>query len=172
MKKKQVVLLLILFFPIYSFCQTMSVSSSGMVTFGDSQFSITEAGEDFASSVESESDLFLDIGYLNFDFWWLFTGNPNTKWRVDVHKVDGNWNPDITLKAKRTGTGVLAWNERKKLNISGGESYQSITNNSTFFFQGRGGIDDIPFKFMLSGFSLTMGAQTFNTNIVFTIVDG
>ncbi|WP_319589298.1 hypothetical protein [uncultured Draconibacterium sp.] len=171
MKKKQVVLLLIIFFPIYSFGQTMSVTSRGMVSFRDFQFSVTEAGEDFASSVESESGLFLDVGYLNFDWWWVLVGPPNTKWRVDVHKVDGNWHPDIVIKAKRTGTGVRLWNERKKLTISGGESYQVITNNTNYFFNGRGGIEDIPFKFMLSGFSLTMGAQTFDTNIVFTIVD-
>ena len=46
--------------------QELKVTIEGNATFNNSQFSIREAGEDFHSSIESESSLYISVLYSNY----------------------------------------------------------------------------------------------------------
>ena len=74
------------------------------------------------------------------------------------------------LEAARTGSGYNPDNNGNP-NISDGESFQTITNNPTYFFRGKDQIAYIPFNLRLSGVSVTMGAQNYETNVVLTVYD-
>lgn len=146
--------------------QDLTITVEGDATFSGSSYFITEAGEDFDSSIESESSVFVSV--LSEDYWKK--NNRNKKWRIFVHRSDLSWNSDLMLETKRTGTGYNPQNSGNP-NISDGENFLNITSTPTYFFRGKDEIAYIPVSIKLSGLSLTMGAQQFETNIVLTIYD-
>lgn len=146
--------------------QKMKVDVDGQLEFDNSEFTVDEAGENFKSSVESESSMYFSIE-ANDDYEKKI--NKNQKWNVSIYKEDYNWNDGLILEARRTGNGTRAQGKRDR--IWDGTTYQEITNNSTYFFRGRGEIVDIPISFKLSGVSLEMGAGNFESKIIVTITD-
>ena len=150
--------------------QDLRIDVSGSASFNNSQYIITEAGEDFPSSIESETSLYVSVQYNGS--WLAYLFNPDKQWRVFIHKSDLNWDSDLALSAERTGTGSIINNWwAQPLYITGGSSFQNITNTPVYFFRGRHGIVNIPVSFKLTGASLTMGAKDFETNVVFTVYD-
>ncbi|MCG6189031.1 hypothetical protein [Maribellus maritimus] len=63
-------------FPVISFSRLRLVNITGNATFNRLLYNVSEAGEEFVSSLENESDLCLDIKYSNIGDKWL---NPNRK---------------------------------------------------------------------------------------------
>ncbi len=147
--------------------QGLKVEVSGNINFPSTQFSITEAGDDFPSSLESESLVNMSVLYNDYSNRKI---NPNQKWRVQVNKADVFWNSDLDLEIIRTGNGERV-NSNGSPNINDGTNYQQVTNLPTYFFRGRDEIAYIPVKFKVSGFSITMGAVNYETNIVFTVYE-
>jgi predicted chitinase len=147
--------------------QQFTISVDGSATFDNSMYSVTEAGEDFPSSVESTTSVFVSI---------LFSDNLNkkvnskAKWAVAIQKTDINWNNNLIIEAKRTGDGSNA-NNHGKVKINGGENYQPITDVGLAFFDSKDEVVNIPVGLRLSGASVTMGAKQFETNIILTISD-
>lgn len=146
--------------------QQMKISIDGEITFDNSKFIITEAGENFPSNLESESSVFINIE--NTDIF-NEKSNPNEKWSVSVQKAD-SWNPDLQLEIKRTGDGFKS-NGKGNPNIKDGLSYQTISNTPTYFFRGKSEISLIPISIKLTGPSVTLGAKQFESNIFFTVTD-
>lgn len=162
--RKYIVLIVLCFFAVFARAQGLQLSSSGMATFNEAQLVVSEAGEDISGILESNSSVFLSV--YSFYFWEMH----NVKWRVYVHKTDIDWGEAINLEVKRDGKG------RKFLsngtpNIQDGNSFFRLTNNPTYFFRGKGLILDIPLAFRLSNLSLALGANDFETDVVFTIYD-
>ena len=148
--------------------QPLSIEINGTASFSNMQYNVSEAGMDFASSLESESQLYINIEYTSiWDKWF----NPNTKWKINIQKTDVNWHPDIVIETKRTGNGNRPWYGQGSVNIHDGVTYQAITNTPTYFFRGRNEILNIPVSIKLSGISLVMGAQDFETNILLTVYE-
>ena len=147
--------------------QELKVTIEGNATFDNSQYSIREAGEDFPSSIESESSVYISVLYGNY---WDKKNNPNKKWRIHIHKSDLSWDANLMVEAKRTGKG---YNSKKKGNpkIYDGDNYQTATNIPTYFFGGKDEITYIPVNFKIGGVSVIMGAKEFETNMVFTVYD-
>lgn len=149
--------------------QDLHVSITGTATFDNANFSIGEAGEDFPSSIESGSTIFVSVVSNNF---WDRRDNPNKKWKIYIHKTNFSWNRKLKLKIKRTGKGVKKSNKgNENPNIHGGNSFQRVTNNPTYFIEGKGQILQIPLNIKLSGSSIIMGAKNYETNIVLTVYD-
>lgn len=101
---------------------------------------ITEAGNDFIGTYTSESDqMTIDI-----------SGYGGTDWEVSVrYEPRFTWDNSIIIKARRTGgTGI----------ISGGTSYQVITQTDTYFFGGKSNKNNIPIQYELSNISVTLPA--------------
>jgi len=164
-------LLLPIFFMIFAIGaagQQLKIELEGSADFDNSNFSVSEAGENFPSSIESETSFFISVLYTDDNL--NRKKNPNMKWNIKVFKTDLNWHNDLRLEARRTGNGLRIGNQGNP-NIQDGESNQLINNTSTYFFQGKGEIVHIPVNFSLSGFSLTMGASTYETRVVFTVYD-
>ena len=158
------------FFMVLSFLlsgQPLIIELEGNVFFDSSGFSIREAGEDFPSAIETESSFFISVLYSDS---WDRRGNPNKKWNIRIYRSDLNWNPELVLEAKRTGEGFVPGSNRNP-NIKDGENYQPVTQTPVYFFRGMREIAAIPVMLKLSGFSITMGAVTHETNIVFTVYD-
>lgn len=164
--KKTAGVLILLFFVVSGFCQ-MVIEVDGNITFNNSSYIITEAGNDFPSSIENESSVYVSVLYSSF---WDKYFNPNQKWKVDIQKSDLTWDQDLKLEAIRTGDGTRSWYGGKS-NISDGTTYQTITNTSNLFFKGKNEVNYVPLNFKLSGVSITMGAQDFETNIILTVYD-
>ncbi len=162
-------LLTVLFFLPVSvvWSQTLAVTVEGNATFGNTLFAVNEAGEDFQGSVVTESPL--NVSVLSGDYWDK-KNNRNNKWRIFIYKTDLTWNPGLILEAARTGAGYNPDNNGSP-NISDGESFQTITNNPTYFFLGKDQIAYIPVNLRLSGISVTMGAKNYETNVVLTVYD-
>jgi len=154
----------LMFLAMLAEAQEMYVRVEGVVAFDGSNFTINEAGEDFASSIESESSLVVSV---DSNDEMDKSMNPNRKWRIDILKEDLIWEGDIQLEIIRTGDGY----SENKNKIYDGTSYQVVDEISRYFFRGRGVISEIPIQLRLSGFSVTQGAQDFETNIVLTIYD-
>lgn len=157
-----------LFAFLTSFGQDIDLTVSGNVNFDNSLYSINEAGEDFPSSVSTESSAYVSVNYLNFLDKIFGT---DIKWRVFISKSDIAWHQNLTLEVRRTGNGIKASWFGPSPTVNHGTSYQTITNTPIYFFRGRYGIADIPLGFRLGGASLSMGASQFETTITFTIYD-
>lgn len=165
--KKFTFSIIAIFFSLLVSGQNLKVEIEGNATFDNSLFTISEAGNDFPAFIESESSIYVSIvndNYLDKN------KNKNYKWKIEINKADLTWDDDLKLEAKRTGKGHKS-RRNGKSNLHGGSNYQVITNNGIEFFKGKGEFENIPINLKLSGFSVTMGAKDFETNIVFTVYD-
>jgi len=165
--KKIFLIIITIHFAFFLKGQQLKVELEGNVNFDNSNFIIAEAGEDFPSGIESESSFFISVLYTD-DF--NKKKNPNTKWSIKVFKSDLTWHNNLMLECKRTGNGDKIKNSGNA-NIHDGENYQEISNTSTYFFRGKSEIAYIPIALIINGLSLVMGAETFETSVVFTVYD-
>ena len=131
---------------------TITVTGSWMLTIstGDLQGG---AGSDLNPTYESATDqIIIDIG-----------SGKNDYWRVDVSKIDFNWDSQMLLSVKRTSDGSGGGF------ISGGTNYLLITDTDQEFFNGFKKIDDIAIQLQLDGISLEIPEDTYSTTVYYTI---
>ncbi len=165
---RDIVALLLVFSSFGLFAQKMEVEVVGGTSFDGSNLVINNAGSDFSSSVVMESTVYLGVSSANqWDNW----GSTKRSWRINVRKEDINWNNDLKLEVARTGDGNWWYFLLYGSWVYDGMSYQTIANNSTYFFRGKGLLADVPIQLRLSGFSVTQGADDFETNVILTIYD-
>lgn len=167
MIRRLLIIICLAFSPFLVKGQQLTVQIEGDVYFNENLLTINEAGNNYPSALEAQSSVQVSVLYedqLNKK------KNPNEPWRVFVHKQNMEWNENLSLAARRTGSGSRLGNPGNP-NIHDGDNFQQITNNPTYFFRGRGEIVQIPLAMELSGFSLTMGARDFETRLVFTVYD-
>lgn len=86
-------------------------------------------------------------------------------WRIDVRRVDLQWDSGLTLRVKRISDGLGGGS------VSGGESYLDIGLADFTFFSGLGDRSGVQVQFQLSGVSLQLPPDTYSTTIVYTVVD-
>lgn len=166
---KKIRLLMLLMFAFEIICgQNINLTVTGNANFDNAVYTIGEAGEDFPSSVSTESSAYISVEYVNIMDAIFGT---DVKWRIFINKSDISWNPDLSLEIKRTGNGTKTSWFGPSPTVNHGTNYQTITNNPVYFFRGRYGISDIPLGFRLRGASLSMGASQFETTITFTVYD-
>jgi hypothetical protein len=92
------------------------------------------------------------------------TSGPQDAWRVDLHKVDGNWHGNLQPYARRTSDGSGG-------SVSGGSSYQRVTDISTSFFSGAGDVSDIKVQLSLNNVSIQILPDSYSTVFYYTVVD-
>ncbi len=115
-----------------------------------------QAGENIKSVVTSEYDE-LEI-YVN--------GNVNkSTWKIQVKKDDVCWNNALEVWVRRTGNG----------NGSGecwdGTSWQKVAYSNMDFFGGKRVMNKIPVQVEIRGMSVTIPAQKYTTNLIFTLYE-
>jgi len=161
---KKAILILVIFFCIKQVCaQEFLVTASGIVSFNKTQLVVGEAGSDISANLRSNT-VYLSI---NSNYFWNMK---NERWRIYVHKSDINWDDDINFTVKRTGTGKK-YSGGGTPEIQGGKGYRKVTDNPTYFYKGKDKVLNIPMKFRIKKLSLTMGAEDFETDVIFTIYD-
>jgi hypothetical protein len=164
--KRSILTLFILISFLFASAQRIELNISGDTNFDSSLFSISEAGLDFSSDLESQSSIYLSVSQDNV----TQGNNANSKWTIKVYKQD-TWDSDLELQVQRTGDGNRVGNNGNS-NISGGSEYLIVQNTETYFFEGKSEISNIPVSLKLSGISVTMGAGSYSSRIIFTIYDG
>ena len=88
------------------------------------------------------------------------------RWRVDVRRVDTTWHTNLHLHLRRTSNGSGPANR-----ISGGTSYQEITDIYRTFFSGRGDRLGIDVQLRMTGVSVAIPAATYSSTVYYTVVD-
>ena len=159
--------ILLILIPFLTEGQELTVQVDGDADFTHNLTPISEAGLDYPSTLQAESSVYVSVISNNL---LDKRKNPNEKWRIHVHKLDMEWNQELALEARRTGSGFKPDNPGNP-NINDGDNFQQITNIPVYFFRGRGEIVQIPVALQLRGFSVTMGARDFETSLVFTVYD-
>ncbi|AHW61847.1 hypothetical protein SAMN05444285_10210 [Draconibacterium orientale] len=154
--------------------QNFNVTVSGYVDFGDGLTLVGEAGSDFSTVLESQSDLGLTVAYSSGSVLaYLF--NPDRPWKLTVGMTgSSDWDSDVLqLEMKRnvsSGSLIYGWFARPKY-IAGFENYETLTAGINSEIYGRHGIQDIQFNFRIKGASVVLGAKDFETDVVFTVYD-
>jgi hypothetical protein len=92
-------------------------------------------------------------------------GAAGKNWRVDVKKTDTNWHSNFELSVRRTSDGTGPGT------ISGGTSYQEVTDTDKTFFDGSESRIDIYEQLKLSGVSVQVPWDTYVTTIYYTVVE-
>lgn len=122
----------------------------------DSADLVAGAGSDLKSDYEST----VDAVSINISA----TTGASDSWRIDIKKVDTNWQGNLILYLKRTSNGTGG-------SVSGGTAYQEVTDTSTSFFSGFDDVSGIKAQLKLSGTSIQIPMDTYTTTVYYTIVD-
>lgn len=116
------------------------------------------AGSDFAAEWESA------INEISIAITKTTAGGTGP-WRVDIHRINSNWNSNIHLYAKRTSEGIGDGT------ITGGTAYQEITEVTQYFFDGSADRSKIEIQLKATNISVQMGMDDFITTLYYTITD-
>lgn len=121
------------------------------ITAGDL---ISGAGSDLKSTYESDKRaITIDIT------------RSEKNWQVDVCKSDTNWPNNFHLYVKRTSNGSGSGN------ISGGTTYQEVTDTDKYFFSGEKKCRRINIQLKLSGVSIAIPPNSYITTIIYTVTE-
>ena len=93
------------------------------------------------------------------------TGAANKTWRIDVSKVDNLWDSRFQLFVKRTSDGLGSGS------VTGGTSYQEVTNTEQSFFNGYKNCSNIYLQLKASGISIQIPPNTYSTTVYYTVID-
>ena len=92
------------------------------------------------------------------------TSGSTDAWRIDIRKVDSNWNNNLHPYVMRTSDGTGG-------SVSGGASYQEVTDINTSFFSGSGDVTGIKVQLRLTGVSVQIPLSSYSAVIYYTVVD-
>jgi len=159
LKRKFVILILLFGF---IFLANKAVGAISVILTGSWSLTITSsdlisgAGSDLKSDYESAADA-VSISISG-------TTGASDNWRVDVEKIDTNWPNSLNLYIKRTSDGTGG-------SVSGGTSYQQITDVNQTFFSGSGDVSWINVQLKLNGVSIQISPDNYTTTVYYTVVD-
>lgn len=133
----------------------ITVAGSWFLTINASDL-LAGAGTDLIDTYESAADA-VSISISE-------TTGASDNWRVDVKKVDTDWESSFHLYVKRTSQGTGG-------SVSGGTAYQEITDADQSFFNGSDDVSGIDIQLKLSGVSVQIPPDTYTTTVYYTVVD-
>lgn len=155
---KKLLLISFLFNAIAVYSQSITVSSGWTAEVLASSY--TEAGSNYTANVSSATNQSL-VSISGFSF--------NSSYTVRIHKSDIDWNPSLTLSARRrtTGTGGSTGT------INGVTSYISLSGTPQVFYSGNvgnaTGRSNVGVQYRIGGRSLLLPAKTYQTTVVYTV---
>lgn len=86
-------------------------------------------------------------------------------WKLDVKKINSNWHDDLHLYIQRTSDGAGPGS------ISGGDSYQEITDIDINFFSGNGDRSNVSVQLKLTGVSIQVPPGVYTAAVYYTVSD-
>lgn len=145
---------------------TLAISSTGSWATTVPATDVTEAGNDFTgtyTSAANQKTLSVTNGGSNS------TAEKNGySWTISVRKVDTAWDNTAKIYVQRTGSGIPRKSSRPTT-VTGGTTYQQITDTNQSFFSGYRGSTAIPIQYQLQGVSVVMAVKTYSTTIYYTV---
>ena len=117
---------------------------------------ISGAGTDLQNTYTSVS------GQVSIDI--SGTSGSTDAWRIDVKKIDSNWYNGLHPYVMRTSAGTGG-------SVSGGASYQEVTDINTSFFSGSGDVTGINIQLRMTGASIQINPASYSTVFYYTVVD-
>jgi hypothetical protein len=133
---------------------SISVTGSWFETIDETDL-VGGPGSDLKSTYESAADqVSIDI-----------VGAGNKNWRVDVRKVDTDWHSSLGLYVRRTSDGS------GRGQITGGTSYQQLSDTYQQFFSGHRNRREINVQLMLDGVSAELECGDYLTTVYYTVVE-
>lgn len=146
-------LLVFIFLGLFSYGQEVRIK--GSIQFKKISTSI-RAGEDFSSElISDDNDVRLSVKKLK----------KRQYWSISVNKSDITWNSSLNIYVRRVNNGS------GNGSVWGGTNYVSIQNMPQQFFQGHGLLNNIYVQYKVSGLSVTVPADTYYTDIVYTLYE-
>ena len=112
------------------------------------------AGSDLIDTYESA----VDVAYIDIS---ATTGS----WSIDIRKVDTNWHANFHLYVRRTSDGNGSGS------ISGGSSYQEITDTDQSFFGGNRARSYVDLQLRLTGVSIQVPPDIYTTTVYYTVIE-
>lgn len=147
-------LLVSLFFAAWIAHAGTSISVTGSWSEAiDKNDLVNGAGSDLQSTYTSIS------GQISIDI-----SGASGDWRVDIRKVDTNWNDNLHTYVRRTSDGSGG-------SVSGGTSYKSVTDINTSFFSGSGNVTAINVQLEMRNASIQITPSSYSTVLNYTVVD-
>ncbi len=134
------------------FAQTITLTGSPSFTISSTN---VLAGNNLDTMLETSNSITIDL-----------SGTKND-WYTQVNKSDISWNGTVKIWVRRTGDGTGGGGS----NISGGTTYQEITNTAANFFSGRKDRSNIPIQYKITGMNVSINATTNTTTITHTVYD-
>ena len=171
-----------LFLLLFLVCFSRALNAQGNVVLtGSWDLTLSQsdlqdgAGSDLNHTYESAVDQVL-VEIYRFYFIWG-SGTRTWNWAIDINKSDTDWDSSLQVWARRTGDGNCSYT----YTITGGQTYQRVTDVATEFFSGSitgSGrwflwllANNIPIQYQIRGVSATLTAKTYTTSIVYTVRD-
>lgn len=149
---KKCMLILLLLAPFASIAQQIVVQGAANFTYNDADI---DPGEDLSSDMESADKINLDVKKLQ----------KNAYWSITVSKNDINWNNSIKIYVRRTTDGNGAGS------VWGGQNYIQINNVPSNFLNGYEKLNNIYLQYKISGVDVTLPADSYYTDIVYTLYE-
>jgi len=134
---------------------SIAVTGSWLETI-DKNDLVAGAGSDLQSTYTSIA------GQVSIDI--SGTSGTSDAWRVDVRKIDSSWNSNLHPYVMRTSAGTGG-------SVSGGDSYQEVTDIDTSFFSGAGDVTGIEVQLRMTGASIQIAPASYSTVLYYTVVD-
>ncbi len=152
---KETVLAIVALLAIFSLAEGATITVTGSYTQPVSESDLSAgAGSALNSTYTSTtSAVTIDIGGVV----------SNNQFRVSVRKLDTSWPAGVTLYVRRTGDGTGSGS------ISGGTTYQQVTNADMAFFNGRRNRTGVTVQFQITSVSLSVDPASYLTTVVFTV---
>jgi hypothetical protein len=152
MTRKSLFILIILLLSAF-LSKSQRITISGNPTFSATDLNVTEAGNDFTSTITSTSGSLITI-----------TNSSSKYWHITVDRVDVNWNSNLNIWVRRSGNGTGG-----SYTPTGGTTFQEVTTIETTFFNGRGNKNNIPIEYQISNISMLIPAGNYSTTIYYTV---
>ncbi len=151
---KNFILIVFLIVSNWLFSQNVEIDVSGKWEKKIRASDITEAGNDYVGTYESDSDE-TEIE--------IKAKNKNKTITVLIRKEDDydEWHPNLQLQVRRT--------DNNNNNSNGGTSYQTITDFDSVFFYTEGRDNKVPIQYRINGISVLLPVQEYTTTIIFTV---
>ena len=159
---KKIVLKSILLFLGIFFIKTVV---AGILIIGSWGFSINSADLISGAGSDINNSFVSGVNQMMIDVTDIHPFRVN--WRIDVRKADVFWDSDFQLFIARTGDGT----GHKRATISGGLSYQNITDIAQTFISGTGKRTAVPIQLKLEGVTVQLPIGSYSTTIVYTITE-
>lgn len=119
-----------------------------------------EAGADLQSSFVSAPD-FNQLDILNMA--------SSQGWKISVSRRDINWPAAFVPYIQRTSSGVPCGTCAGVNPVTSVNGYLQITSMEQYFIYGTGEVTGIDVQFKVEGISLSVQADSYSTEVIFTI---